>query len=676
MTQFRLHIGGHYGRDKNEKILDCLKKNKKMGADVFQTFMGHHYKTTLRYKTILEKGDQKEIKLWLKKNKTQFVIHSLLTINFCNPTTSEPHYARYQWAVENLVYDIKMGKKLYAGTKSQPLLLVIHLGSTHSQYYNIEEAECRRRYIKNLINVLHTAEREDRGSTKNVKILIETNAGEGSKIGKTIDNLAKLWKLIPRKYKHFFGFCIDTAHIFSAGYPIHTVAGIQDFIKEWDKKLGLGTIGLIHLNDSLTPFNEHKDKHKHIGEGYIYSPSKGGDTNALIPLANLAAKKKIPIVLETREERRYGEEIRLLRKLAIMRKRIIVRPRGGGKTKSKKDYRPRIIEIFRELATFHDSLSKRSGSKAASDKSSVFRAKSYITIVKTLEKIEKPIYSVEDVRGIPGIGKGTLEKIEEIIRTNDLTMYREIQKDPYYQAMRELQTITGIGPETANKFIESGINSVEKLRQARDRGEIELTHIQTVSLKYYKDLKKKIPRAEISAFKNKLQKLLKDRDYGVRVEMGGSYRMGKRESGDMDIILLATDREARGLTYNKFIESRKYQAEFEEIIELLKTKGYIIDTYWKGKNAWMGIMMSGMGKGTARHADIRWIPEKYEETYLLFFGSGEIFSRMIRKVAKEQGYKLTEWGLFDIKKNKYLEIYTEKGIFAKLGLEYIKPADR
>jgi DNA polymerase beta len=673
-----LHIGGHYGRDNNESILDCLKKNTKIGGDVFQTFLGHHYKTTLRYKTILLPSQISSIRDYLKKNKIEFAIHSLLTLNFCNPTLGEEHHARYHWTIENVVYDIITGKKLYKATGKNPLLIVIHLGSTESQHYKITEEECRGRYIKNLIDILKQAEKIERGVTKNVKLLIETNAGEGNKIGKTIDTLAKLWKKVPTKYKSNLGFCIDTAHIFSAGYPIHTVTGVQDFIKEWNRKIGLSNIKMIHLNDSLAPFNQHRDIHKHIGEGYIYSSKKGGNINALIPLAQLAARRKIPIILETREENRYKEEIKMLRKIAVKYKRITKSKLKGGARSgamNKKDYKERIIEIFRELARFHDSLSKKTHNVG-----SVYRVKSYTTIIKALQKINKPIYSIDDVIGIEGIGKSSLEKIEEIIKTNDLKMYREIQKDPHYLAMRELQNITGIGPETADKLISEGINTVEKLRKSWNSGKIELTHTQEIGLKYYEDLQKRIPRYEITKLLSTITKLIKNnismpKGEGIRLTMAGSYRMGKKDSGDMDIIMTLTGKVGKTIDSEKFAMNSKYNAIFDSIIQLLKDRDIITDQFWKGRVNWMGIMKSN-SKSPARHVDIRWIPERYEETFLLFFGSGEIFSRMIRKVAKEQGYTLNEWGLYDLKKGKYLEIYTERGIFAKLGLKYILPKNR
>ena len=674
-----LHIGGHYGRDNNESILECLKRNTKMGGDVFQTFLGHHYKTTLRYKTPLSPSQISSIRNYLKKHKIQFAIHSLLTVNFCNPIQGEEHHARYHWAIENVVYDIQMGKKLYKATVKNPLLIVIHLGSTQSQHYKITEEECRKRYIQNLVDILKQAEKMERGVTKNVKLLIETNAGEGNKIGKTIDTLAKLWSKIPTKYKSYIGFCIDTAHIFSAGYAIHTIAGVCDFIKEWNRKIGLLNIKMIHLNDSLAPFNQHRDIHKHIGEGYIYSSKKGGDLNALIPLTQLAAHRKIPIILETREENRYKEEIKILRKMAVKSKKIVKNKLRnkmcGGNKRNKKDYRERIIEIFRELARFHDSLSKKTHNVG-----SVYRVKSYTTIIKALQKINKPIYSIDDVIGIEGIGKSSLEKIEEIIKTNDLKMYREIQKDPHYLAMRELQNLTGIGPETADKLISEGINTVEKLRKAWKSGKIELTHTQEIGLKYYEDLQKRIPRSEITKLLSTITKLIKNnismpKGEGIHLTMAGSYRMGKKDSGDMDIIMTLTGKVGKTIDSVKFGMSSKYNAIFDSIIQLLKDRGFILDQFWKGRVNWMGIMKSN-SKSPARHVDIRWIPERYEETFLLFFGSGEIFSRMIRKVAKEQGYTLNEWGLYDLKKGKYLEIYTERGIFDILGLKYIPPKNR
>jgi DNA polymerase beta len=710
-----LIIGGHYDRStdfisnnkKNMKkelikeignsILECIRKNNQIGANAIQTFMGHHYKTTLRYKTPLSAEYIQEIKRYLKKTKMEFIIHAILTLNFCNPTKTEPHYLRYAWGIENVIYDIETARKF---VPTGPLKIAIHLGTTNSKHYQITEEECYKRYVKNLLNILKELKKK-KVNLKGLKILMETNAGEGSKIAKTIDHLQKLWSKFPQKDKQYFGFCIDTAHIFSAGYPIHTVEGAVDFIHEWSTKIGLDTIQLIHLNDSIGAYNEHRDKHIQLTEGYIYSKSKGGDINALKPIISMAEERDIPIILETREENRYKEEIEMVKrmlkkttkkekeswyktkthmkqkktKISKKRKTKILKKQKrkiqkGGINKIKKDYRDRIIEIFRELGTFHQSMSKKTGNG-----SSVFRAKSYTSIVKNLEKFDEPIYSIKDVENIPGIGKSTLLKIQEIIDTGNLKMYQEILKDPYYKSLKDLQRITGIGPETAENFIEQGINSVDELKKEWLRGKIKLTHIQEISIKYLADLEKKIPRKEITEWQKIISQLLhKHFSKTVKVVVGGSYRMGKKESSDIDIILCLSTKKGKTIDYNRFEESAEYQKDFDKIVEILQKNKLIIDEYWKGTNKWMGIVQKK--KGLARHMDLRWIPEKYEETYLLYFGSGVIFSRYIRSIAKEKGFKLTEWGLYDLKKKKYLDIYSEEGIFKKLGLEYISPEKR
>lgn len=677
-------IGGHYSRDSGESILSCLIRNTKIGANAFQTFLGHHYKTTLKYKTPLTSVEIKETRNYLRIYKIHLAIHSILTLNFCSPPRGEEHHARYAWGIENVVYDVEMARKLVPRGVVQ---VVIHLGTTNSKYYQISEEECRQRYAANFADILQQLAKKGI-NMRGVELLIETNAGEGGKIGKTIENLRELWRHIPRKWRANVGFCVDTAHIFSAGYPIHTVEGVREFFEKWDKMIGIREIKLIHLNDSREPFAEHKDKHIHLGEGYIYFANKGGSIEALRELVQVANKAKIPLILETREEDRYGEEIKMIKKFATIKapkikkikkitKKVKVAKRGGATKKKDRtiieDKRPRIIEIFRELSNFHQSLSKKSGNT-----SSIFRAKSYTSIVKSLEKFDKPIYSVSNVAGIPGIGKSTLAKIQEIIDTGDLQMYRDIQLNPHYRALKDLQRLTGIGPESAEGFIEQGIESIDELRRRWLKGNIKLTHIQEISLKHFADLGKKIPRKEVTKWRYYLERLIRANikpAVAIDIVIGGSYIMGKKQSSDLDVILLLNDRTGKIINYAEFEKDAKYATLFSKIIDILRREGVIVDEYWKGTNKWMGIVKMGK-KGTARHLDLRWIPSKYKETYLLFFGSGEIFSRHIRAIAKEQGYKLTEWGLFDLQAKKYLAIYTEKEIFEKLGMKYVPPNKR
>jgi len=89
-------------------------------------------------------------------------------------------------------------------------------------------------------------------------------SGKGSEVGKTFDEIANIIKNIEDKTR--IGVCIDTCHINDAGYDI---SNIDKILEDFDKKIGLNYLKVIHLNDSKNPINAHKDRHENIGYGTI-----------------------------------------------------------------------------------------------------------------------------------------------------------------------------------------------------------------------------------------------------------------------------------------------------------------------------------------------------------------------------------------------------------------------
>jgi deoxyribonuclease-4 len=99
------------------------------------------------------------------------------------------------------------------------------------------------------------------------RLLMEGTAGQGTVIGSTFEELAKLLELVPAPLRARMGICLDTCHLYSAGFDL-----VNDYDGVWDRfdaVLGLDQLGCIHLNDSMTPFNSHRDRHELIGEGSI-----------------------------------------------------------------------------------------------------------------------------------------------------------------------------------------------------------------------------------------------------------------------------------------------------------------------------------------------------------------------------------------------------------------------
>ncbi len=98
-------------------------------------------------------------------------------------------------------------------------------------------------------------------------LLLETMAGQGSSIGRKFEELAMILEKI--EHKERIGICLDTCHIFAAGYSLATDENYNNLLHEFDTICGLQKLKVIHLNDSKKEYNSHIDRHEHIGEGKI-----------------------------------------------------------------------------------------------------------------------------------------------------------------------------------------------------------------------------------------------------------------------------------------------------------------------------------------------------------------------------------------------------------------------
>lgn len=124
------------------------------------------------------------------------------------------------------------------------------------------------------------------------QIVLETTAGQGNSIGYKLEHFAEIFKRLPASVLKRIGVCVDTAHVFVAGYDIRTRDGYKYFWNEFKKYIGLEFLRAIHLNDSPKPCASRVDRHEHIGKGFI----------GLEPFGWLLNDKRfmnIPMVIET-----------------------------------------------------------------------------------------------------------------------------------------------------------------------------------------------------------------------------------------------------------------------------------------------------------------------------------------------------------------------------------------
>jgi deoxyribonuclease-4 len=138
-----------------------------------------------------------------------------------------------------------------------------------------------------------------------VTVLLETMSGKGSEIGGSFEELREIIDRVGRQDK--LGVCLDTCHVFDAGYDIaHDLDGV---LAEFDRVIGLPRLLAVHINDSMNPRGSRKDRHECIGEGCI-------GLDAFARVINHPALRNLPFYLETPNELDgYAKEIALLRKL-------------------------------------------------------------------------------------------------------------------------------------------------------------------------------------------------------------------------------------------------------------------------------------------------------------------------------------------------------------------------
>ncbi len=152
--------------------------------------------------------------------------------------------------------------------------------------------------LKRVIEALDLASERCKGLKP--MVLLETTAGQGTTLGHRFEHLAALLDGVREPER--FGVCLDTCHIFAAGYPIHTSEGYVAAVEEFDEVIGLDRLKLFHVNDSVKPLGSRVDRHAGLGEGQI-------GEGAFRRLVNDPRFAALPMILETPKDGPDGEEL-------------------------------------------------------------------------------------------------------------------------------------------------------------------------------------------------------------------------------------------------------------------------------------------------------------------------------------------------------------------------------
>jgi DNA polymerase/3'-5' exonuclease PolX len=300
-----------------------------------------------------------------------------------------------------------------------------------------------------------------------------------------------------------------------------------------------------------------------------------------------------------------------------------------------------------------------------------FRLKSITKVIKQIENLNREIKSSDDLKNIEGIGKNSLKRIDEILKTGKLSEVKITEEtEKYLKFINELEEVFGIGRKKAYELFKNhNIKSIAELKRKYKNKEIELPSNIIKGLTYIDKIKENIPRKDIEVLENILMDTTLEIDSKLFGIVCGSYRRQKKTSNDIDFIIFHGDMKTK-----KDIEKNKDKNYLEIFISKLKEKKIIIDslTSESVKTKYMGICNLN---GILRRIDIRYIAfDSYYPAILYFTGSKDLNTKM-RHIALTMDYTLNEYGLYD-EKNNEIKVNSEKDIFNKLGMEYLSPEKR
>ncbi len=260
-----LIIGSHVSFNNKNQLLGSVEEALSYNANTFMFYTGSTQ--SIMRSEINDEYTYKAYKLMVENNinSDNVIVHAPYIINLANRNDED----KYMFYIKFFKEELNRVKALGFDK------IVLHPGSA---------VNCSREDgIKNIIDGINLVFED----TKDTKILLEFMAGKGNELGKNIDELKSIIDGIHDKSRIFV--CLDSCHMNDSGVDVSL---IDNFLDEFDKKIGIDKIKCFHINDSMNPIGSHKDRHANIGYGTI-----GFET-----LNNIVHNKRlegIPFILET-----------------------------------------------------------------------------------------------------------------------------------------------------------------------------------------------------------------------------------------------------------------------------------------------------------------------------------------------------------------------------------------
>lgn len=285
-------FGGHISKNAHGSIVNTIKVAYTMGANALQ--FNYSPPTSSMPGKPFTSSEIAEVNRLRKELGVYLVVHGKYLYNFCRDAA---------WQQKSLEDELKALNSINCD-------IVLHQGKNVEEL-KYDRATAIKSYVRNISSVLENTTSCTNG------VLLENSCQQGTECGYTVDELAEIYNLFDPKYRPRVGFCIDLCHIFVAGsLDLRTADAVDIFFADFDIKIGLDKLKLIHFNDSNVCFDGHNDNHQDILVGYIGNPLLGGSSDGFKQVVKIASGRGIHMVLETPGPVTFADSVKLMRSWA------------------------------------------------------------------------------------------------------------------------------------------------------------------------------------------------------------------------------------------------------------------------------------------------------------------------------------------------------------------------
>ncbi|EXJ58697.1 hypothetical protein A1O7_06126 [Cladophialophora yegresii CBS 114405] len=321
------------------------------------------------------------------------------------------------------------------------------------------------------------------------------------------------------------------------------------------------------------------------------------------------------------------------------------------------------IEKLQEMVTMYESRGDQ------------WRTKVFREAIGKLRRHSQLIRTSQEARKI-GLGESVAAQVEEIVSTGRYKRLEYAQNDPRTQVLKLFKGVYGAGEATAHSWIAQGFRTLQDLQKSAD-----LTPNQRIGLQHYDDFQQRIPRKEVEQHAAVVESALKAADPKLQLIIGGSYRCGSKDSGDIDCIITMEGADIvriRTLMLDTVMPALSDQGFLKVALATGRSSGD--DTSkWHGASALPG-------SERWRRIDFLFVPWEELGAALIYFTGNDLFNRSIRFLAGKKGMRLNQHGLCKhvmkgagrqrIDDGALMESHDERRIFQILGVPYRPPEER